>query len=590
MIRPRFRVALALAFTMTVLPPASRPASADWRSEPVLLQANGYACQQVAVCDDGGLGGIVVWEDRRSAYGGPLRSSHILASGELDPGWVNAGIVYDVDFNRALLRAFPDGAGGALLTWMEGTALRFLRVEAGGVASSGSRVIVTVPMSAHPPRVVSDGQGGLYVGWLSYQPSTFRVLRVGGDGLPSPGWAATGKPFWLGLDEMGNPTITSTGSIAPAPDGGVWIVYAGYAVDPEGFIQPGPVRLARLAPTGAGVSGWARRIAGFPAETMPCEARYSEQGWEFSSADLVDVGSDDAGGVYVLHGDGVVGDPLAWPNRIAFVPRLHHLDATKQAADGWPEEGRVPACASPGPFYSDFGAEASYRVWAIAGGRALLGLASEAGTAGPFYGTLGIQPDGSCGNGYGGGYIPGIEFAHGAAGVAYVASFHPEGPKGPCDGTAYVACAGTNGASFWRMPVEGQFAHYSDVGVAALADGGAVFAWGEAGAMNGLFAVRLGGRPGLDVPGHPPAATSRLSLRFVAGAGLRASAVFGGAGEARLLVADVAGRAVARETFEAGEGAREWTISGTALLAPGLYFSRVQRGAEVLTARVVVTR
>lgn len=591
MIRRNAYATIALASTMIFVPPASRPAWADWRSEPVRLQSNGYDCQQVAVCGDGGLGAIVAWEERRGAYGGPLRSSHVLPNGELDPGWANAGIVCDVDFNRAGLRALPDGAGGALLTWMEGAALHFLRIHAGGLASAGSRVLLTAATSSHRPRVIPDGQGGLYVGWVSQATSGFRVLRVGGDGLPSPGWPASGKQFWLGLDEAGNPRVTFTGSIAPAPEGGVWIVHAGYSIDSDGFIQPGAVRLARLASTGAAVSGWARRIAGFPAETMPCEARFATQGWEFSAADLVDVASDDAGGVYVLHGDGVVGDPISWPDRIAFVPRLHHLDATKQVAEGWPEDGRVLECASPDPYYTDFGADASYRVWSLAGGEAAIGRACSGGTAGPFYDTHRVHADGACGTGFGGGSIPGIEFA-GAGADVYAASFYPEGPRGPCDWTGYAGCGSTGGSFFWRTSGAGQWAHFSDVGVAALPDGGAAFAWGEAGPLNGLFVVRLGGSPSLDAPGPPRATRPGLVMRFVPGAGVRASLSLAGPGprEARLVVADVSGRAVAREVFDSEAGVREWTLPGTAGLAPGLYFARVQRGSEVHAARVLVTR
>ncbi len=592
MARPILRAALAIASTAIAVAAVAHPSFADWRTEPVQLQVNGAACQQVAVCDDGGLGAIVIWEDRRSAYGGPLRCSHLLANGEFDPDWATADIVWDQDFNRADLRAHPDGAGGALVTWMEGTSLRLLHVRYGGEAPSASPTLLTVAADSGLPRIVPDGEGGLYIGWLVRSASFYRVLRVDEDGLASPGWPAGGRIFYFGLDGSGNPVKTLTGSIAPVPGGGVWVVYAGYGIDPEGLIVPGEVRLARLGASGAAVPGWSRQVAAFPAEAMPCAARAGAQEWELSSKPLVDVASDECGGVYVVRGAGVVRDPLDAPDQIVLLPTVHRFDALHQVAEGWPEAG-----VSPDRIFDDSvlrawgGAGGPYRVWSLAGNRAGFGMTWPGGTSLPAYGAYRLDSDGACGNGFGGGVTTGMEFAHGPGGVVFVASFYPDGPRGPCDWQGYAECSGSDGTLFYRTRGEGQYTHYSDVGVAALSDGGAVFAWGESGTeLNGLFAVRLGGAPPLDVPASAVESAPAFTLRFAPGAGIRASLALPGTGEARLLLADVTGRAVARETFALEAGAREWTLRGTASLAPGLYFARVTRGGESLDARVVVTR
>ena len=580
--------------TLAVATFSARPAHAGWSTEPVEVRGTNALCPQITVCDDGAFGAIVVWAEAGYPTS-PLLAVPLLADGEFDPAWPAMLTVVPSLAECTELRAFPDGAGGAILTWMEASSVRLLHLQADGTVSAATapagRVILTNVSAAAPPRIVSDGHGGLYAGRLVCVPCAYRVVHLTAEGGAAPGWSATGRAFTFTQDDQGNPAYFSCGSIAPAPDGGVLVVYAGFGVDPQGMTEPGAVRLTRLTSAGGVVPGWGGlRIASYPADEMPLVIPAGSQSWHLPRMSLVDVAADEAGGVWVVRGEAVAADQDLWPGQLRFIPKVHHLGADRVPVPGSPEAGLDVGMGMAWAF-SDYGAEASFRVWARARGGFVVGRGDCANTGGPGFGARRFRADGGCEGGSGGGDLAGLEASAAGAGVVYVATFHPVGPMGPCDSDAYAQVSGSNGVGYFQMrPYEGS-ARFHDVGVAALPDGGAIFVWGQSGGRFGVYAVRLNAA-GL-VTGVPPSATPappRLALRFVPGQGVRASAAFASAGEAKLVLTDVLGRAVARESFAAGTAAREWTLANTEALAPGLYFARVTRGAETHGARVVVTR
>lgn len=581
-----FAVAVGLAAT------SARSATAAWNADPVEVHSTSNACSQVAVCADGAYGAIVVWQEADPQAGSILRAARILATGNLDTSWPAGNTVNSTNALRSRLQVFPDGLGGALAVWMEGDAVYMTRITSDGAVPPSwpahGRLMAQVYTSGSRPRVIADGTGGIYASWRSGL-GLLRVLRIGNDGLASPGWPSAGRSFGVPGDDAGGLGVLACGSIARAPDDGLFVVRAGAVLRPDGTLGAGSVLLSRLGSTGAGVAGWStRRISSYPMDELPCCIEPGFQWWVSPLMGLVDVVGDGSGGVYVLRPETRELDPASYPGWLVAKPRLHHLDSSAAVAPGWPAEGRDLG-AHFTDSSGDLGSDASYRVLASPPGEITVGLGESALDSPQAFRLARFDQEGAFAA-VRVGSLEGNELESAPNGDILFTDFVPHGPTGPWQDFAHVACTRWNGPGYGEHSIEIAQHWYGDNGATGLPDGGVIFCWSQERERFGVFAVRLNAA-GL-VTGVPQSAPrdAHLSLRFIAGVGVRALASFAGAGEARLVLADIAGRAVAREAFDAGAAPREWTLAGTAALSPGLYFARLTRGAERLSARVVVTR
>lgn len=586
---------------------AATPSLAGWSENPVEVHATVNACPLVAACADGAHGAIIAWQEGAAGAAGVLRARRLLATGEVDPAWPSPAMVCSTAAARSMLGAVSDGLGGAYVWWKEGAALYLSRLGPEGVVAAGwpERGRLLENLNWAPPRAIGDGQHGLYVAWVGiryeavWNGSTYDivqvwrqvVLHVGPGNSSAGGWGPF--PKVIGTANTAQEFVTQT-SIGIAPDGGLWLVWS--TIVPGTDVEMsllGSWWVARILPSGSPRAGFDPQgvaLGPFPGEDPTEQFLYvpADGGALWPTRTLGGVVSDGAGGAYVL-----TTRPAYPPSGYWLQPILTHVDEFGAPLPGWPRD------AGGGPLHYQSGGPASesFSLLQVEPGVLLVGA--------PYYGV-----EGQIGYRFvrhteaaAGGIIAetrdnslmGLEYVVPEPGHIVLANCLASGTPGSWitgPQSAFVNVSGSLGGEGFREQAPDWTEHrYGDVALSPTGDGGAIFAWSQYIGRQGIFAVRLN-RAGLvtDVPPAGVASAPSLALRFASGAGLRASAVFAGAGEARLLVADVSGRAVARETFEAGEGAREWTIPGTASLAPGLYFARVQRGAVVLTARVVVTR
>lgn len=595
----RFPLGVVSTLAIVLLPAlgAVTPgALAGWSADPVEVRATTNQCPQVAACEDAGNGAIVAWEEAD----GPLRAAHLLPSGDLDPAWPPFVVASTMGPGRVALRAIADGAGGAYFTWIANDSLFLQRVTAdGGIPApwpDRGRSVRRLLGGPLRPTVIPDGAGGLYVSWLQHRLvfvgvnalnlPTFFLDRRGPDGLLRAGWPAGGRA--IGVDPYELELVASC-AVAPAPGGGVWAAWANTRhLDPfeSGFAQlPGAVRLLRLTPAGQPASGWGPQgvaLASYPADSI---AQAEQWGWwTVPRAAQVAVANDGGEGVFVARGLGLDD----YSGALVFAPRLHRLDASGATVAGWPEAGLAIFSYDIGA-YADFGPDGSLFLQAGSRGDAYLGHATYFHTDSPpqqFFTHVGADRGQSVA--FAASRV-GWEVSRAGDGAFVLAEFYPRGSYGYADDHAHIACRRSNGPAFSEAQSGPPIPWYGDVGVTGLRDGGAIFAWSQHNQRYGVFAVRLN-PAGLVTGVPPPAPAPRLALRFAPGAGVRASASFASAGETRFLLADVTGRAVARETFGAAAGDREWTIPGTAALPPGLYFARLAQETGTLTARVVVMR
>src|SRR5262245_33348208 len=188
--------------------------------------ASGWPLDGVAVCTapgdqiapdavGNGLGGIIVaWEDKR-AGNGDIYAQRLSGAGV--PGWAPTdGVAVctapDDQFNFDVV---TDGMSGAILTWMDYRTPPG-RIYAARITSSGS-----LPWLANGnqisfstgegfPKSLSDGAGGAFVTWSSFQ--TIWIQRLNSSGGPAIGWLAGGRVICDADGFKAHPQIASDGA------------------------------------------------------------------------------------------------------------------------------------------------------------------------------------------------------------------------------------------------------------------------------------------------------------------------------------------------------------------------------------------
>ncbi|MEO5619037.1 MAG: T9SS type A sorting domain-containing protein [Candidatus Eisenbacteria bacterium] len=268
------------------------------------------------LADDGSGGVYIVWEDDREylVNGEDVYALHLLADGAVAPGWPADGLPIAVGtFWSGLLSAVPDGSGGAFFVWHDD------RLNPGWLGTFGTRVHADGSLaSGWNPNgnflspwgfltACGDGATGIYVLSTDANPyyaveTNFYLHRFGPTGAPAPGWTTNGI---VGCDAAG---FRDGHELVPDGRGGAFAAW----YDSRGGAE---IYAIRILPDGSLAPGWTEdgTLVSDPANL---------QGGDFDPR-LVD---DGAGGAF-----------LTWDsNGLAMV---QHLNATGQAAPGWPEYG-----------------------------------------------------------------------------------------------------------------------------------------------------------------------------------------------------------------------------------------------------------
>jgi hypothetical protein len=193
-----------------------------------LWPANGLpACvadsaqQSPQIVGDGSGGAIVVWEDFRTGAS-VVYAQHVLASGTVDPGWpVNGSALYTSGFEVNGPRAVADGAGGAVVAWMDyrngNQDIYAQRVLASGAVDpawpADGRALCTAPNDQWWPRMVADGAGGAIVTWQDYRgDGDIYAQRVLADGTFGLAWPVDGLSVCTAVNGQFTPTIVGDGA------------------------------------------------------------------------------------------------------------------------------------------------------------------------------------------------------------------------------------------------------------------------------------------------------------------------------------------------------------------------------------------
>jgi hypothetical protein len=189
----------------------------QWSMNGVALCSAGNSQMFPVAVSDGAGGAIVAWRDSRSPNPG-LYAQRVSASGALQWGTSGVAVCTASGTHESLVMA-ADGAGGAILAWVDGrnagTDIYAQRVSAAGVAQwpANGVAICSASGAQDSPSIVSDNAGGAVVVWLDQRTGTTHdVYAQRVNALGAPQWLANGRLVGSGLATLWNPTATSDGA------------------------------------------------------------------------------------------------------------------------------------------------------------------------------------------------------------------------------------------------------------------------------------------------------------------------------------------------------------------------------------------
>lgn len=179
------------------------------------------------IVPDGAGGAIVAWQDLRSAATETdIFAQHILASGVVDRAWPpNGAALCAIEGVQNAHAMTSDGAGGAIVTWMDGRPGASVKdIYAQHVLASGvvdpawplnGIAVSTAPGLQELPAIVGDGSGGAIITWDDGRSATTRfdvyAQHVLASGVLDPAWPAGGLALCSAAGDQGGPTIVSDG-------------------------------------------------------------------------------------------------------------------------------------------------------------------------------------------------------------------------------------------------------------------------------------------------------------------------------------------------------------------------------------------
>ena len=218
-----------LATALAVLLVASaRPALAAWPNSPfvnlpVCTAAGGQG--NPTIVSDGAGGAIVTWHDLRSGTNNDIYAQHVLASGAVDPAWPADGrALCTAVYEQTYPTIAADGAGGAIVTWMDLRSGANYDIYAQHVLASGAvdpawpangRALCTAANNQQVPTIVSDGAGGAIVSWHDARSGTswdIYAQHVLASGAVDPAWPGNGRALCTAVYDQTYPVMVADGA------------------------------------------------------------------------------------------------------------------------------------------------------------------------------------------------------------------------------------------------------------------------------------------------------------------------------------------------------------------------------------------
>jgi hypothetical protein len=185
----------------------------QWEANGVTLCANTNEQTRAAITADGAGGAIVTWWDYRSGTNYDIYAQRISAGGVVQ--WEANGVALcTATDDQGYPAIASDGAGGAIVTWHNGSAdIYAQRIVAGGTAqwTANGVALCTATGNQHYPAIVSDVAGGAIVTWDDARNgnSDIYAQRILPGGTVQ--WTANGIALCSATEGQYGPTIAMDG-------------------------------------------------------------------------------------------------------------------------------------------------------------------------------------------------------------------------------------------------------------------------------------------------------------------------------------------------------------------------------------------
>jgi len=172
------------------------------------------------ICSDGAGGTIITWHDFRSSSSWDIYAQRINSSGNVQ--WTPNGTTISIASNDQYAPEIcSDGVGGAIITWLDYRSgshsdIYTQRINSSGNIqwiANGTAICTASEWGQDYPQICSDGAGGAIITWLDYRsdPNTeIYAQRI--NSLGNEQWIPNGTAICKASDDREYPQICSDGA------------------------------------------------------------------------------------------------------------------------------------------------------------------------------------------------------------------------------------------------------------------------------------------------------------------------------------------------------------------------------------------
>lgn len=197
-----------------------------WGADSLAISTAAGNQQFPQLVSDGAGGAIAVWQDRRSGTD-KIYAQRVNGAGTLQ--WSPDGVPLSTTANsQTSPQLIPDGAGGAIVVWQDGTDIDAQRVNgAGAVQWNADGVALSAASDIQSfPQIIPDGSGGAIVAWSDRRNGADYDLytqRVNSAGIIQ--WTADGIPLSTAPHDQSSGGATSPPELIADGSGGAIVVW-----------------------------------------------------------------------------------------------------------------------------------------------------------------------------------------------------------------------------------------------------------------------------------------------------------------------------------------------------------------------------
>ena len=218
-----------------------------WTAGGVALCAAALEQANPRIASDGSGGAVVAWQDLRGEGDPRIYTQSVDASGAIR--WPEDGIdICTAAGEQRNPTIVGDGAGGAIVAWLDGRAWGAYHIYAQRVDASGAirwtangAAICTAGGSQDSPMVTTDDAGGAIVTWSDGRlGENWNIFSQRVDASGTVQWRTDGVPICMAPGRQESPQITSDGAggaIITWPDFRIWLDIYAQKVSASGAVQ-----------------------------------------------------------------------------------------------------------------------------------------------------------------------------------------------------------------------------------------------------------------------------------------------------------------------------------------------------------------